>query len=76
MRQVNPNETFKGEHHKLCFSMIKTTHDFFQWHIKKSHLFETSHATSITTKHSIKITSNMTCQSLSHGLNKLPIVQL
>ena len=49
-----PNETFKGEYHKLCFDMIKTTHDSFQWHIKHSQLFGTSHATSITTKHRIK----------------------
>ena len=33
----------------------------------------TSHDTSYTTKHTIKITSNMTCQILSHSQNKLPI---
>ena len=53
MRHVNPNETFKGEYHKLCFGMIKTTHDLFQWHIKHSQLFETSHATLINTKNRI-----------------------
>ena len=76
MRQVNPNEIFKGEYQKLCFGMIKTTHDFFQWHIKHSQLFETSHSTPIITMHIIKITSNMACQSLSHSLNKLPILLL
>ena len=76
MRQVNPNETFKGEYHKLCFAMIKTTHDSFQWRIKHSQLFETIHATSINNKHSIKMTSDMTCQSLIHSLNKLSTAPL
>ena len=76
MRQVNPNKASKENTTILCFDMIKTTHDFFQWHIKHSQLFETSHDTSYTTKHTIKITSNMTCQSLSHSQNKLPIAPL
>jgi hypothetical protein len=46
---------------------------FFQWHIKHSQLFETSHATIITNKHIIKIISSMICLSLSHSLNKLPL---
>ena len=40
-----PNKASKENTTILCFGMIKTTHDFFQRHIKQSHLFETSHST-------------------------------
>ena len=40
---------------------MKATHEFFEWHIKQSQLFETIHATTITTKHTFKTISNMTC---------------
>ena len=57
MRQINPNETFKGEYHYIMLWYDKRTHDFVQWHIKHSQDFDTSHDTSITTKHIIKIIS-------------------
>ena len=61
MRQVNPNEAFKGEYHNIMLWYDTNNTRFFQWNIKNSRLFETSHATSITTKHIIKMISNMTC---------------
>ena len=63
MRQVNPNKSSKEDTTISCRIMIKATHDLIQYHIKHSHLFETSHGTSSITKHTIKITSNMTHQS-------------
>ena len=37
--------------------MMKATHGYFQWNIKQSQLIETSHATEITTKHTLKTIS-------------------
>jgi hypothetical protein len=51
-------------------------HVFFQRLIKQSQSFETSHATAKITKHTIKMTSNMTCKRLSRSLNKLLFVPL
>jgi hypothetical protein len=58
MRQVNPNKASRRKPNK-CFHIIKTKHDFFQWLIKQSQSFETSHATAKITKHTIKTTSSM-----------------
>jgi hypothetical protein len=58
MRQVNPNKASRRKPSK-CFHIIKTTHDFFQRLIKQSQLFETSHSTTKTTKHTIKTISSM-----------------
>ena len=41
--------------------MMKATQGYFQWNIKHSQIFETSHAITITTKHTLKTISNMTC---------------
>jgi hypothetical protein len=49
---------------------------FFQRLIKQSRSFETSHATAIITKHTIKKTSSTTWKSLSRSLNKLLFVPL
>jgi hypothetical protein len=76
MRQVNPNKSIKGENHNNMLPYNKSNAWFFQRHIKKSQSFETSHATEKTTKQTIKITSSMTCKSLSHSLNKLPFIPL
>jgi hypothetical protein len=49
-----PNKASKDKTTITCFHIIKTTHDFFQRLIKQSQSFETSHATTKTTKHTIK----------------------
>jgi hypothetical protein len=76
IRQVKPNKASKEKTTILCSYIIKNNARFFQRHIKKSQSFETSHATAKTTEHTIKITSSMTCRSLSHSLNKLPFIPL
>jgi hypothetical protein len=58
MRQVNPNKASRRKPNKR-FRIIKTTHDFFQRIIKQSQSFETNHATTKITKHTIKTTSSM-----------------
>jgi hypothetical protein len=75
MRQVNPNKASRRKPNK-CFHIIKTTHDFFQRLIMQSQSFETSHATAKNTNHTIKMTSSMSCKSLSRSLNKLLFVPL
>jgi hypothetical protein len=45
MCQVNPNKASKEKTTIICSHIIKTTHDFFERHIKQSQSFETSHAT-------------------------------
>jgi hypothetical protein len=57
-RQVNPNKASRRKPNK-CFHIIKTMHDFFQMLIKQSQSVETSHATTKTTKYTIKMTSSM-----------------
>jgi hypothetical protein len=76
MRQVNPNKASKEKTRIICSHITKTTHDFFQRLIKQSQSFETSHAIAKTTKNTIKMTSSMTCKSLSRSLNELPFVPL
>jgi hypothetical protein len=49
---------------------------FFQRLIKQSQSFETSHATAKITKHTIKMTSSMTCKSLSRSLHNLLFVPI
>ena len=73
MRQVNAIKASKENTTILC---LMETNMILSWHIMQSQIFKTSHATAITTKHVIKITSNMTCQSISHSLNKLPFASL
>ena len=72
MRQVNPNKTFAGEYKPLyMLPMLKTMHETLNGTINTL-IFETSHETTIYTKHIIKATSNMTCKSLCHNPSKLP----
>jgi hypothetical protein len=71
MRQVNPNKASK-EKTTIMLPHNKNNACFFQRLIKQSQSFETSHATAKTTMDTIKMTSSMTCKSLSRGLNKLP----
>jgi hypothetical protein len=47
---------------------------FFQRLIKQSQSFETSHATTKITKHTIKTQSSMACKGPSRSLNKLLFV--
>jgi hypothetical protein len=75
MHQVNSNKASKEKTTIICSHVTKTTHDSF-----KGTLSNLSHLRQVmlrkTTKHTIKITSSMTCKSLSHSLNKLPFVPL
>ena len=51
--------------------MLKTMHETLNGTIDTL-IFETSHETTIYTKHIIKATSNMTCKSLCPNPSKLP----
>jgi hypothetical protein len=75
MRQVDPNKASK-EKTKIMLPYNKKQRMIFQRLIKQSQSFETSHAISKITKHTIKKTSRTRCKSLSRSLNKLLFVPL
>src|SRR4051812_25493461 len=74
MCQVNPSKASKENTTILCFCMLKQR-IISSRHTKQSQLFGTRQSIEIITKHKVKTTPSMSCNSLSHSQCK-PLLHL